>query len=88
MTNSSGKEREETDLTHGNCSRYNLKCQLAENSRDGDVSSIGFHRIIEARERELTDKEKQPKFITMLEFIQKIFQFCRASRLLYLRFGF
>ena len=53
LSSSSGKEIEETDNAHVICLMHNL----VSSSRDSDDLSIGFHRSIEARERELTDNK-------------------------------
>ena len=50
LINSSGKEIEENDFAHVIC----LKYKLLSSSRDSDNLSVGFHRSIEAREKELT----------------------------------
>ena len=53
LKSSSGKEIEEIDNAHVICLRY----KLISSSRDSDDLSIGFHRSIEARERELTNNK-------------------------------
>ena len=47
LTNSNGKEKEEMDNVHIN----SLMQKLISSSRGGDDLSIGFHRIVEVRER-------------------------------------
>ena len=52
LTSSSGKKIEEIDKAHVIC----LMHSLISSKRDSDNLSYGFHRINEARERELTKK--------------------------------
>ena len=53
LTSSSGKERDEINNAHVIC----LMHKLISFSRDSDDLSIGFHRSIEARERELNNNK-------------------------------
>ena len=53
LTSSSGEEIEEIDISHVICSMY----KTLSSSRDSDVLSFCFHRSIDARERELTNKK-------------------------------
>ena len=53
LTSSSGKEIEELDNAHVIC----LMQKLISSAKDSDDLSIGFHRSIEARERELTNNK-------------------------------
>ena len=56
-TSSSGKEREEIDNAQVIC----LLHKFLSSSRDSDDLSIGFHRSIDVREKELTNNNKTTK---------------------------
>ena len=71
LTDSSGKAIEGFDNAHVICLLYILTV-LVSNSRDSDVSSIGFQRSNAVRERELT-KNKTTKGNSHSEFNKKMF---------------
>ena len=71
MTNSSGKEKEETDKAHVICIRY----KLITSSRDSDDLSIGFHRSIEAREKELTNIKTTKRNYRVRIYLKGVFGF-------------
>ena len=73
LTSSSGKEEEEIDNAHVICLIY----KLIWSSRDSDDLSIGFHRNIEARERELTNKKSTKWNYHLRIYSKDIFGFAK-----------
>ena len=71
MTSSSGKEIEEIENAHVICFLH----KLISNSRDSDDLSIGFHRIIDARGRELTNNKATKGNYHVKIFSKDIFGF-------------
>ena len=71
LTSSSAKEIEEIDNAHVVC----LMHKLISSSRDSDVLSIGFHRSIEARERELSNKKSTKGNYHVRNYLKDIFGF-------------
>ena len=77
LTSSSGKEIEEIDNAHVFC----LMHKLISSNRDCDDLSIGFHRSIEARKRELTNS-KTTKGNCHDRFIWKIFSVLQSIKII------
>ena len=71
LTNSSGKEIEETDKAHVICIKY----KFISSSRDSDDLSIGLHRSIEAREKELTNIKPIRRNYHVRTYLKGVFVF-------------
>ena len=71
LTRSSGKETEEIDNAHVICLRH----KLTSSSRDSDDLSIGFHRSIEARERDLSNNKTTKGTYHVRIYLKDIFGF-------------
>ena len=77
LTSSNGNEIDNAHV----CSVY----KLISSSRDSDDLSVGFHRSIEARGRELTNKKTIKGNYHV--FFERFFWFCRTSKKCFILFG-